>query len=151
MPNLFDAAIPGQSLTQQKGSAPWEYPAKFTHLDEALEFVFEKLSSPKNAGQVHLQLKKGMPAEYLANTILFTGAAQSLWNMDLALLMHKTVVQQIVAIGKLTKVKNIKVKTPNSKDLDFYKGFLDLIEPKVKEPEVVVNGKPEFSGLLGAI
>lgn len=149
MPNLFDAPIPGQSLTQQKGSAPWEYPPKFVDLNEALEYTFELLSTPKAAAKLHVQLKKGMPAEYLANTILFTGAAQSLWTLDVALLMKKTLVQQIVAIGKLTKVKNIKIKTPNSTDTDFFKGFLDLIEPKKEEPAPM--GKPEFSGIFGAL
>lgn len=151
--NLFDAPIPGQSLTQQPGSSPWEMPPKFTSPDDALEFTFEKLTNPAEATKLALMLKKGIPAEYIANNLLFVGASQALWNMDVALLIKKTLVQQIVSVGHLLKVKNIKIKNSNPEQDKFYYGFLDLIEKptEVKQEEVSVKEKPKLSGLFGAL
>ncbi len=107
---IFDAPIPGQSLTQAPGASPVEHPPQFVHLDEALEFTWEQIHKKKPAVKLITLLKGGMPVQALAQTIIYQGLLQSKWSVDLALLMLQTVMWQIEAVAKL---KGIKVKTFN--------------------------------------
>ena len=44
---LLDAPIPGQSLTAEVGSRPWQQPAKYNTVEDALEFYANKITNPK--------------------------------------------------------------------------------------------------------
>jgi len=107
---IFDAPIPGQSLTQHPGASPIEHPPLFVHLDEALEYVWEQLHKKKKAVMMFSLIKAGAPIESLARTLLYQGLIDSKWTVDLALLMFQTVVWQIEAMCHL---KGIKFKTFN--------------------------------------
>ncbi len=39
--NIFDAPIPGQSLTNTPGNYPCEHPPQYTNLGERTEYVWE--------------------------------------------------------------------------------------------------------------
>jgi hypothetical protein len=148
MENLFSAPIPGQSLTQAPGAAKWEYPPKFVDVSEALEFTWNKFTSKDGASAILLPLKKGMPVEYLVNTILFQGIADNMWTLDVALLMKKVVAQQIAAIGHLKGIK-MKISNPNPKKDIFISGFLDLLEKEKTEAIPETAGKASlFSGMM---
>lgn len=108
---VFDAPIPGQSLTQPPGGSPVEHPPKFVHLDEALEYTWEQFHKKQPLVKMLALLKGGIPAEALCRTVLYQGLLKSMWTVDLALLMFQTVLWQIEAIGKL---KGIKVQTFNN-------------------------------------
>ena len=41
--NIFDAPIPGESLTDTPGNASWEHPPQFTNVNEAAEHIWDKL------------------------------------------------------------------------------------------------------------
>lgn len=107
---VFDAPIPGQSLTQAPGASPIEHPPVFVHLDDALEYVWDQLHTKKALVQLQGLMKSGVPAEAMARTILYKGLMSSKWTVDLALLMFQTVIWQIEAIAKL---KGIKIETFN--------------------------------------
>lgn len=107
--DLMSAPVPGQSLTQPPGNANWENPPQFVDPAIALEYVWETITKPRKAFQISVLLKKGMPAEYIARTLVFTGFSAGKWSADLALLISRPVLYQIVAVGALQKVKNIKI------------------------------------------
>ncbi len=121
---VFDAPIPGQSLTQAPGSSPIEHPPLFVHLDDALEYMWDKLHKKKALIQLEGLLKSGVPAEALARTMLYQGMCDSKWTVDLALLMFQTVIWQIEAIAKL---KGMKIKSFNEdKDYNTFMVQIDL-------------------------
>ena len=45
--NIFDAPVPGQSLTDTPGNARWEHPPEYTDVEEASEYVWERLHKKK--------------------------------------------------------------------------------------------------------
>ena len=45
--NPFDAPIPGQSLTDTPGNAKWEHPPQFVKVDEAAEYIWDRLHEKK--------------------------------------------------------------------------------------------------------
>ena len=41
----FDAPIPGQSLTAELGSRPWQTPSRFSTVDDTIDYYMERMSS----------------------------------------------------------------------------------------------------------
>lgn len=101
----FDAPIPGQSLTQPVGGSRVEHPPQFIHLEDALNFTWDRMHKPKVLVKMMGLLKSGAPVESLVNTMIFRGISEGKWTVDLGLLMYQTVVWQIEAIAKLKKIK----------------------------------------------
>lgn len=142
----FDAPIPGQSLTQMPGASPMEYPPQFPDVNDALEFLWEKLTTPKQTTRVLLLLKKDTPVEYIVNTLLFQGVASGKWTVDTALLMYQVVFWQIEAIAKLKGVK-YKDKNPDVQQEEFLSQFTDLLQ-KPEPAEVTPKSPSVFKGLV---
>lgn len=109
--NRFGRPIPGMGLTDKLGSHPWQKPPRFVHLDEALEFVWERLTQPPSVGQVLALLSHGeLSAQDIADTILFQGFTSGLWTVTLASLMLRPVWVMVAAIGHKAGIK-FKTKT----------------------------------------
>ena len=133
--DLMSAPIPGQSLTTAPGNANWEQPPQFVNAEIALEYIWERITQPKRAYQIGVLLKKGVPAEYIARTLVFTGFANGKWSPDLSLLIARPVLYQVVAIGAMQKVKDIKIF---NKREDKLLGILteeDVAAPPPPEPK----------------
>ena len=107
--NPFDAPIPGQSLTETPGNAKWEHPPQFADPGKAIEYVYDQLMRPAQIKQTIALIKKGVPLEGIARTILFTGFAGGKWTPDVAMIIAKPLIQTLVAIAKRAGVKNVKV------------------------------------------
>lgn len=154
--DIFDAAIPGQSLTQPQGASVTEYPPQYASVDDALEYLLDKLSQRKQVVRIALMLKKGMPVEYLARAILFQGFTSGKWTPDAALLMLRIVMAMIIAIATNAGVKDIKILNEDKKEKEFLDQFIDdgelSAESEVPDSQEEVAGKlPEFKGILGGL
>ena len=42
---LFDAPIPGMSLTHELGDRPWQSPAQYPTVDEAIQYYMDRMTS----------------------------------------------------------------------------------------------------------
>ena len=96
--NPFDAPIPGQSLTDTPGNYPWEHPSQFTTVEEASEYIWDRLHDTQMAEQVITMLKNEVPVEALSRMVLFGGFAEGKWNPDLAILLAEIVFKQIIVL-----------------------------------------------------
>lgn len=155
---IFDAPIPGQSLTQEKGSTPMEQPPQFAKTDDALEYIFEKLTTKKQVVRLVLMLKKGVSVEYIARAMLFQGFSTGRWTPDNSMLMLRIVMAMIVAIATNAGVKNPTILNPDTDQEKFLDQFItdDMGEvtpdgTEVSTEEEVGQQMPEFTGILGAI
>lgn len=143
----FDAPIPGQSLTALPGSAPYEMPPQFTNPNDAVEYLWGKLTQPKRARDLLLLLKKGMPVEGVVNTVLFQGIMDGKWTVDVALLIYQVVYWQVET---LAKAKGVKYKdfNPNQQEEEFLDSFIDLLDEKPEDPMAAETPDTLFKGLL---
>lgn len=110
--NPLDAAIPGQSLTDTPGNAPWEHPPQYTNPSEAADMVYKQLMRPTNLKQIILMLHKGIPAEALTRTILFSGFMDGKWTPDMAMLIAKPILAMLVGIGARAGIEKMKIAMP---------------------------------------
>lgn len=141
---MFDAPVPGQSLTAQPGGLPMERPPQFTDPNEALEFLFQKLTMPKKVTQLVVLLKKDIPVEYIVRTALFEGVVQGKWTPDVALLMAQTATWMVESIAKLKGVKTT-LKNKDEKHQEFLENFVDLLDKP--SPKSAPISKTLFTGL----
>lgn len=144
--SCFDAPIPGQSLTQPVGGSSCEHPPKFTDLQEALDYTWEMLHRPKPMVKMLGLLKAGAPVESLVSTALFRGISESMWTVDLALLMYQTVLWQIEAIAKLKKIKcqTFNQDREHDNDLLHISNLIDVKDTKDKTFQVAQSPTDEL-------
>lgn len=143
--DMFDAPIPGQSLTGQPGGMAMERPPQFTDPNQALEFLFQRLTREEFVKQLVVMLKAGSTVEYIVRTILFEGVIKGRWTPDVALLMAQTVTWMVESVAKLKGVK-AELKNPNRSHDDFMANFVNLLEkPTASEPSTAK--KTLFTGL----
>mgnify|MGYP000600230594 CR=1 FL=1 len=129
----FNAPIPGESLTQPPGAAPYERPHQFSDADQALEYLFQTLTQPKASLMITYMLKKGATCEAIARSILFDGFIKGRWSPDLGLLIGRTTLVMIASIAEAAGIKNVKYTNP---DKDFLKFIKDMGDAPIADSDM---------------
>jgi len=130
--NIFDTPVPGESLTKTPGNAAWENPPQYVNVDEAAEYIWEKLHEEKFLDQVVSFLANDVPIEAIARMILFGGFVEGKWTPDVAILLSEVVFKQIMAIGMNAGVKNMKMFLKDTSNNQFHKEFIQFKMEKDK-------------------
>ena len=130
--NIFDSPFPGESLTNTPGNAAWENPPQYVNVDEASEYIWEKLHEEKFLDQVVSFLANDVPIEAIARMILFGGFVEGKWTPDVAILLSEVVFKQIMAIGMNAGVKNMKMFLKDTSNNQFHKEFIQFKMEKDK-------------------
>lgn len=139
--NIFDAPVPGQSLTDTPGNARWEHPPEYTDVEEASEYVWERLHKKEILEQVVTFLENNIPVEAVARMVLFGGFMEGKWTPDVAVLLSEIVFKQIVAIGVKAEVPNMKMFLKDQSNNKFRSKFakFKLGAKEIKQDDDKVN------------
>ena len=121
--NAFDAPIPGQSLTKEPGNASFEHPPQIAKVEEAMGYIWDKLSEEKNFKRTITLLKFGMPIEALTKVLTFSGFLEGKWTVDVAKILEPTVGQMIATLGATAKVP-MKISLNDQSDSEFFNTML---------------------------
>lgn len=105
--NTFRAAIPGSSLTHKMGDLPHEKPPKYTDPSEFLEYLWKQLHTKDTLKMIWHVLENGGTVWAITRAILYKAALDGIIQMNLAIVVYKTVGQMI---GTLGEAKGIKVQ-----------------------------------------
>ena len=107
-PNLFlDAPIPGQSLTVEPGSVPWENPPQYVTLADAVGFYTEKMDDPEIILDLLDTLKRDIPILTIVNTITKASLMKGYHTVDVGFLITPILVEMIKTIAELNDVPYI--------------------------------------------
>ena len=126
--NPFDAPVPGQSLTDTPKNYVWENPPRFTNIEDASIFVWERLQRKDTLAKMIMMLETGVSVESLTRVIIFSGFMEGAFNVDLAILLTPVVQKMIMAVGKASGIKQIKVTRPKAKETE--KALKDIFNSK---------------------
>ena len=118
--NSFDAPIPGQSLTDTPGSAAWEHPPAHAKVEEALEFINDKLMERENGMRVLTLMDIGIPIEALVKVITFSGFLEGKWTVDVAKMLDPLVAMLLTKIAKDAKLNNVRIGLKDPNDTEFF-------------------------------
>tara|TARA_R110000868_G_scaffold74731_1_gene216221 strand:- start:204 stop:722 length:519 start_codon:yes stop_codon:yes gene_type:complete len=95
----FDAPIPGQSLTAEVGSRPWQSPPKYATVEDALTYYIPRITSDEMYDEFLDILELGVPITSLADTIQSAGVMQGLHSVDVGVLISPVIMEMLAYIG----------------------------------------------------
>ena len=105
MDDMFNAPIPGQSLTNEPGNVPWEQPPQMVDLPELVRYYTERLTEPEGVEAVTELLKSGEPCLKVAKTMMRFSVMKGIHTVDAGMLAMPVIVELIKTIGDLNDIE----------------------------------------------
>ena len=134
---IFDAPIPGQSLTDEPGNYPWEHAPQYPTVEDASHVIWERLHREEVIDTIVILLRNGMTVENITRVLVFSGFLNGKFTVDTAILLSPIVAKMVASIGKKAGVEKIKVTNPK---VDSTKRLLEVVakseDRKVDEEEI---------------
>ena len=124
--NEFDAPIPGQSLTDTPGNAPWEHPPQHTDPEEILDNLYAKITSGEFAEQLIAMLDAGVPVEAIVRVITFGGFMQGKYTPDVGFMIVEPLMKLVAAVGIRAGIKKLKLSLDDLSNNKFIKDMTEL-------------------------
>jgi len=95
----FDAPIPGMSLTHELGARPWQTPAQFSTVDEAIEYYMASMTSEEFMEQLIDVLEMGVPVTSIANSMQLSNVMEGKHTVDVGMLVVPLLMELIMMLG----------------------------------------------------
>jgi len=102
---MLDGPIPGESLTAELGSFPWQSPPQYANVDDVIDYYMSRMSQEDFMVQLVDVLEMGTPVSALANTIQLSGVMQGLHTIDSGILVMPVIMEMIMMLGDAAGVK----------------------------------------------
>ena len=153
----FDAPIAGMSMTHELGARPWQQPAQYSTVEEALEFYVQRLTSDQFVARLLEIIERGIPLTALAETITLGGVMEGLHSVDVAVLVNPVLVELMAGIADNADVEykvgdtdgeDIPDKGIVAKAMKEIRGKYSFDEDKEPEQQVEEEETEEPRGLM---
>ena len=149
---MLDAPIPGQSLTHELGARPWQTPAQYTTVEEALDYYIPRFANDDVTEQVLDVLEMGVPVSTLANIMQTSSVMEGKHSIDVGMLVTPVLMELIMYIAD---TEGIEYNTGMEKDTQVRSSFIDTAidrlntEKETDEDEFkATKGDPEAQQVL---
>lgn len=124
---MFDAPIPGESLTQPPGKFPWERPPEIVDPEEALQMHLTRLTEPEVAKAMVDMLEMDIDVKTLVSGLMRSAAAEGIHTIDVGMIIAPAVHKYIVDMA-------------DDLGIDYDEGLVDK-KQEAKEQEAIVRAK----------
>ena len=118
--NSFDAPVPGESLTNTPGNAAWEHPPTHAKVEDALEFINDRMMDKESGMRALALMDIGIPIEALVKIITFSGFIEGKWTVDIAKVLEPMVAMLLAKMVKDAKLTNVRINLNDPKDTQFF-------------------------------
>lgn len=159
----FDAPIPGMSLTHELGDRPWQQPAQYPTVDEAIEYYMNNMTSEDFMDQIIDVLEMGVPVASIANVMQLKSVMDGVHSVDVGILITPLLIEMIMFLadsadieyetglddpqkGKLSGAKKAKALEELRKEVESKEGKSE--EEPVVEKEEEVEDEPAPKGIM---
>lgn len=102
---MFDAPIPGASLTAPVGGRPWKNPPEYSTVEEAIEFYADKLADKKIKRAIIEALDLGLAVTTIANGLQLSAVMEGLHSADVGMLTLPIIMEMIMLIAEVEGIK----------------------------------------------
>jgi len=147
---MFDAAVPGQSLTSEPKNYPWENPPRMTVPEEALAYHLERLSKPKRMEAVLDALQLDIEVTTLTEGLLRNAVANGEHSIDVSLIIGPIVHEYIVGIADAARIDYVEgVEDEDTSEERMY----SIRENKARKilDNIKKNKKPDLEDLEASL
>ena len=136
-PHLFEAPIPGQSLTNSlEEPYPWEGAPEITSQKEALNKIFLEIIKPDNIEVLGTAMSDGIPVAGLAEVLIKTSFQKGKINPDLAITLMEPVMYILLSVAEKIGVDPV---LSDDEEKETYDSDKDNIELNKANTEVIKN------------
>jgi len=101
----FDAPIPGMSLTHALGDRPWQSPAQYSTVDEAIQYYMDRMTTDDFMDQLMDVLELGISVSDIANIIQTSSVMEGIHSVDVGVLVSPVIMEMIMFIADSAGVK----------------------------------------------
>jgi len=115
--SLFDAPIPGQSLTVEPKNSPWENPPMMTDPLDVFKVYMEQLAEEETLDDVMDMIDIGVPISVISDTMLGMGVMEGIHSIDTKVLLRPFVMKQIQTLAEAMDI-DYKVTMEDYRDKD---------------------------------
>jgi len=145
---FLDAPIPGQSLTTEPKSRPWEQPPKYTTTEEALSFYIPRLSDAELMAPMVDAMEDGTTVVAVADMIQSSGVMSGLHTLDVGLMISPVLVELLITQAQLADIEyKIGTEKSDKPDSSLVRKAVDKSSESYfdesTEEEVMVEETPE--------
>tara|TARA_B110000879_G_scaffold167661_1_gene216811 strand:- start:46 stop:543 length:498 start_codon:yes stop_codon:yes gene_type:complete len=146
---FLDAPIPGQSLTTEPKSRPWEQPPKYTTTEEALSFYIPRLSDAELMAPMVDVMEDGTTVVAVADMIQSSGVMNGLHTLDVGILISPVLVELLITQAQLADIEyKIGTEKSDSPDSSLVRKAVDkssesYFDESYDEEEVMIEETPE--------
>ena len=146
--DMFNAPIPGQSLTTEPKGYPWERPPEITDPEEAIQYHLARISEPDMLdGILDLIEVDELDVKTLTAGIMRGAVASGMHTIDVALLVapvvHEFIKQGALAFGLNPddgfENKEEKAEYTKAKSTSLSKKMIKEMPPVMPEEKLVVS------------
>lgn len=160
--NTFSAPVPGQGMTAELGSRPWQNPPQYASVEEALEWYIPRLVSDEMYEGLVDTMELGIPLTTMADTLQSGGVMQGLHTIDVGMLAMPVIIEMLAYIAEDAGIEyNMGTEKPIDDDKisdtkialamkKMRERLPEAIEEREEEPEVMEDTpvEPAPSGLM---
>lgn len=147
----FNRPIPGQSLTAELGSRPWQQPPELTTVDEAAEYYITRIASDDFSKSLLHTMKTGVPLTVIANSVQLAGVMEGKHSADVGIMMLPVIMETMMLIGDSAGVEydtglqednNLDSNTLAMNSIATLADKKDITEEPEQQDEQEVNEEP---------
>jgi len=140
------APIPGQSLTVEPGSVPWEQPSQYVTLDEVATFYSDKMNDVEAIHELMGLLKRNIPIVSIVNGMVKMGLMKGYHTVDTGFLVTPILAEIIKTLAELNDVPySMTAEDVGKEDRvspSIIKELIEEAKNKIeKNPEAIVERK----------
>ena len=154
---MIDAPIAGQSLTTELGNRPWQKPAQYTTVEEALDFYIPRLTDVETQDDLMNVIELGIPLTTIADALQSGGTMDGKHSIDVGILIIPVLIETLAYLAEeqgveyVTGTEREVSDTPSSSTvaLAIKKIKEKSDEPQeMEEPEVELEPEEPSGGLM---
>tara|TARA_R110000796_G_scaffold217466_1_gene333519 strand:+ start:2724 stop:3308 length:585 start_codon:yes stop_codon:yes gene_type:complete len=103
----FKSPIPGESLTKELGNYPWEQPAQFDTVEDALDDYLELLQDEDTKDNLFNMMEMGVPLDILVEATTMQGTMRGKHTLDVSYLLNPMLHEYLKAMADIMKIDYI--------------------------------------------
>jgi len=131
---MFNGPIPGESLTKESKSVPWEQPPKTSDPETALNAHLDRLTKSGLIDDALKLMELGFPIKAMTESILTGAVMHGMHSIDVSLIIAPAIQEYLVSMAKEAGIDYVTgfEKGKDTKERDHVKA---MIEKKLSKDE----------------
>jgi len=115
---MFNAPIPGQSLTTEPKNYPWENPPEYSNPEDALMWHMDRLDDPEKTKACLGLLELGLDVVTLTEGLLRGAVAEGIHTIDTSLIIGPVIHEYLTGTADAAGIEYKEGLSDNKMDMD---------------------------------